>query len=171
MSSFIHDIRRLLGRRDTFRLGALLVCLWVNFLFELACLTALPAFIQILFKAGGMSVHNAGDALALGLAAFLTGRLGLEATPQNMTIATGAALLLLNALRTGWMYFSISLQERFLANRKIEYSGRLVEGYLAADAEFRAANPDTLLVNRWQSSRLLVKATLPLWAMTRRNNP
>ncbi len=141
MPSFIHDIRRVLGRRDTFRMGALFVCLWVNSFFELACLAAFPAFIQILFAAGGMSVPNAGGTLAVGLATFLTGRLGLEATPQNMTVATGAALLLLNALRTGWMYFSISLQERFLANRKIEYSGRLIEGYLAADASLVSTVP------------------------------
>ena len=131
MKKFIQDILYLLSRRDLIRFGILTGVLLCSSVLELLALGAVPYFISTLWP----------DSAASSL-------LPDWIAPSWQLAVNGGIVILLNLLRTSWAFFTLQLQNRMLANRRVELSTRLLRCYLTADGVLLGGRNRSDLVNR-----------------------
>lgn len=130
----------LLSARERFNAGILFGMMLVGAALEIAGLAAVPAFVSAVVDREAM--------LRLPLMGPLLGPVTAGLDSSELVIWGAAALLGIFAVKNGFLAFNYWAQIRYVSNRRIAISGRLMRAYMAAPYHFfLARNRSELLRN------------------------
>ena len=142
-SGFLPPLKKLywlLSRRDRLRALLLFGMMLIGAILEIAGLAAVPAFVSAVVDREAMAALPAIGPVLGGLTADLTSR---------ALVLWGAGLLLgIFALKNGFLALNYWAQIRYVTNRRMAISGRLMRAYMNAPyAFFLERNRSELLRN------------------------
>ncbi|MCL9999363.1 MAG: ABC transporter ATP-binding protein/permease [Erythrobacter sp.] len=136
----LRGLLALLSPRERFNAAILFGMMLVGALLEIAGLAAVPAFVSAVVDREAM--------LRLPLIGPLLGPLTAGLDSSELVIWGAAALLGIFAVKNGFLAFNYWAQIRYVSNRRIAISGRLMRAYMAAPYHFfLARNRSELLRN------------------------
>ncbi len=130
MRTFFRDIRYLFSNQDLFRFALLVVILAIGTAVELVTLAVVPFFVALLTE-----VDQAVAAPALQQLLAIFERIGIV-EPRQILRWSGIIFLLIFALRTIYLYFSYTVQERIIKNRCVYLGSRIFSAYMRAPYSF-----------------------------------
>jgi ABC-type multidrug transport system fused ATPase/permease subunit len=139
MVGSLRKLAQLLTARDRRNAGILLLLMVLGALLEAFGVSAIPAFVS--------GVVDPDKLVAYPLVHSTLESLGLTG-PAEFVVFGACALILVFAVKNGFLIFNAHLQMRFIANRRVELAERLIHAYLRAPFTFHLAkNTSELLRN------------------------
>ncbi len=131
MRTFLRDIRYLFSKQDLLRFTMLVMILALGTAVELVTLAVVPFFVALLTDIN--HVTAASPVLQQTLALFR--KIGIS-EPQQILFWSGLIFLGIFALRTAYLYFSYTVQERIIKNRCVYLGARIFSAYMQAPYSF-----------------------------------